>query len=212
MNGNAWIPAECDVSIRPGWFYHKAEDSKVKIPEQLFELYLKSVGRGANLLLNVPPDGRGLITKYDSAALVGFKKIKDQAFQNNLILGSSAIIANTDMRIRAEQVVDGNHETSIVFDEKYFRLTLSFKKPEKINCIVLREAIKYGQKASEFSLIAYNDSSRVNIKGTTIGRKRILTFKTLTASVITLIIPKKAWPVKLGEIEAYLIDENLVEK
>ncbi|HKP31605.1 MAG TPA: alpha-L-fucosidase, partial [Chitinophagaceae bacterium] len=61
--GKNWIPAECDVSIRPGWFYHKEEDNKVKSPEELFDLYLKSVGRGANLLLNIPPDRRGLINE-----------------------------------------------------------------------------------------------------------------------------------------------------
>ncbi len=70
VNGKNWIPAECDVSIRPGWFYHKEEDDKVKTPEQLFTLYLKSVGRGSNLLLNVPPDREGLIDAHDSAALV----------------------------------------------------------------------------------------------------------------------------------------------
>ncbi|TMI87114.1 MAG: glycoside hydrolase family 29 (alpha-L-fucosidase) [Bacteroidetes bacterium] len=68
--GRAWIPAECDVSIRPGWFWHANEDSKVKSGEQLFELYLESVGRGSNLLLNVPPDRRGLINENDSVALI----------------------------------------------------------------------------------------------------------------------------------------------
>ncbi len=58
VNGRNWIPAECDVSIRPGWFYHAKEDSMVKSPETLFGIYLKSVGRGANLILNVPPDRR----------------------------------------------------------------------------------------------------------------------------------------------------------
>jgi alpha-L-fucosidase len=74
-SGKQWVPAECDVSIRPGWFYHAEEDSKVKTGEQLFDLYLKSVGRGSNLLLNVPPDRRGLINEKDSAALMDFKKI-----------------------------------------------------------------------------------------------------------------------------------------
>jgi alpha-L-fucosidase len=73
-NGKAWIPAECDVSIRPGWFYHSNENDKVKTPQQLFTLYLKSVGRGANFLLNVPPDTKGLFSANDSASLVGFKK------------------------------------------------------------------------------------------------------------------------------------------
>jgi len=79
-----WIPAECDVSIRPGWFYHQQEDDKVKTPAQLFDLYLKSVGRGAHLLLNVPPDRRGLINEHDSISLVGFKKLRDESFGKNL--------------------------------------------------------------------------------------------------------------------------------
>ena len=83
VNGKVWIPAECDVSIRPGWFYHAEEDEKVKTPEQLFELYLKSVGRGANLLLNVPPDREGLINAHDSVALVGFKKLRDESFDES---------------------------------------------------------------------------------------------------------------------------------
>jgi alpha-L-fucosidase len=83
INGKYWIPAECDVSIRPGWFYHQEEDEKVKTPQQLFGIYLKSVGRGANMLLNVPADRNGLITSYDSAALTGFKKLRDESFKNN---------------------------------------------------------------------------------------------------------------------------------
>lgn len=211
-NGKNWIPAECDVSIRPGWFYHKAEDSKVKTPEQLFQLYLKSVGRGANLLLNVPPDGRGLINENDSAALVGFKKIKDRAFQNNFAVGLSPIIAGTDMRKTARQVVDGNDKTYITFDKNYFRLWLSFKDPVMINCVVLTENITNGQKASSFSLtMDYGDTS-IRINGTTIGKKRILTFKPFKTSGIILTMPYSAWPVKLGEVETYLIDENLIEK
>src|SRR5688572_1283658 len=84
VNGGNWIPAECDVSIRPGWFYHKEEDDKVKTAEQLFDLYLKSVGRGANFLLNIPPDRRGLINEHDSIALMGFKELREKSFRKNL--------------------------------------------------------------------------------------------------------------------------------
>src|SRR6185369_2963370 len=89
-NGKNWIPAECDVSIRPGWFYHKEEDDKIKSPEELFQLYLKSVGRGANLLLNVPPDRTGRINERDSAALVGFKKLREESFKKNLATNAKA--------------------------------------------------------------------------------------------------------------------------
>src|SRR5687768_7268423 len=83
-DGNKWVPAEVDVSIRPGWFYHSKEDSLVKTPEKLFEIYLTSVGRGSTLLLNVPPDQRGLIHENDLKSLEGFKKIVDTELKNNL--------------------------------------------------------------------------------------------------------------------------------
>src|SRR5208282_6245215 len=67
--GTDWLPAECDVSIRPGWFYHSREDNQVKTPRQLVELYYNSVGRGASFLLNVPPDRRGQISKNDLDSL-----------------------------------------------------------------------------------------------------------------------------------------------
>jgi alpha-L-fucosidase len=71
-NGRHWLPAECDVSIRPGWFWHARENGRVKTPAQLIDLYYKSVGRGANLLLNVPPNRDGLLNAEDIASLHGF--------------------------------------------------------------------------------------------------------------------------------------------
>jgi alpha-L-fucosidase len=85
ITGSHWIPAECDVSIRPGWFNHPEEDSRVKTPKELFMLYLKSVGRGANLLLNVPANKRGLFSPADSAALVGFAKLRRESFHTSLL-------------------------------------------------------------------------------------------------------------------------------
>jgi alpha-L-fucosidase len=87
VNGAHWIPAECDVSIRPGWFYHAEEDEKVKTPDQLMDIYLHSVGRGANLILNVPPDRRGLIHERDSASLVEFGRKLKEGFDENLLRG-----------------------------------------------------------------------------------------------------------------------------
>ncbi len=72
--GVQWMPAECDVSIRPGWFWHSSENSRVKTAGQLMELYYRSVGRGAGLLLNVPPDRRGLLDDHDVASLEGFRR------------------------------------------------------------------------------------------------------------------------------------------
>lgn len=184
MNGKNWIPAECDVSIRPGWFYHKEEDEKVKTPEQLFQIYLKSVGRGANLLLNVPPDRRGMINEKDSAALIGFRRLRDQSFKNVFVEGG------TDS------------------------LVISFDKPIKMNCIVLGESLKNGQKVSRFHLhLIESSGNSEQMKGTTIGNKRIITFSTRTLRRLYFVIDTyKTIMVPKVSVSEFLIPENLIEK
>jgi alpha-L-fucosidase len=187
INGKNWIPAECDVSIRPGWFYHAEEDEKVKTPEQLFELYLKSVGRGANLLLNVPPDRRGMINEHDSVALIEFKKLRDESFNDPI----------ADKKFTAAS-------------ETY---TIDLHQSKKINCIVLSEDIATGQKIKSFTIQFMLNKKMVDeVHGNTVGKKRILTFPSTDADSFTIKInDAKATPL-LDEVSAYLIDENLVEE
>jgi len=78
--GTNWIVGQCDVSIRPGWFYHKAEDSLVKSPQELVDIYYKSVGRNSILLLNIPPNDNGLISEDDVNSLLMFKQIIEETF------------------------------------------------------------------------------------------------------------------------------------
>jgi len=78
--GHHWLPAECDVSIRPGWFWHENQNARVKTPEQLINLYYQSVGRGANLLLNVPPNRDGLLSSEDIASLKAFGEYRRRVF------------------------------------------------------------------------------------------------------------------------------------
>lgn len=186
INGKVWIPAECDVSIRPGWFYHKEEDEKVKMPQELFELYLKSVGRGANLLLNVPPDRNGIIDAHDSAALVGFRKLREQSFDK----------AIADKKFTAASST----------------YTINLKQSQKINCIVLKEDIATGQKVKSFTVqIKQNNNTVKELKDFTVGKKRILTFPSVDADAITIKIDEaKATPL-LDEVSVYSIDENLIE-
>jgi alpha-L-fucosidase len=87
-----WYPAETDVSIRPGWFYHAAEDGKVKSIKQLLDIYYASVGRNSLLLLNLPPDRRGLIHEIDAARLAEFGKIVRETFKTNLAAGSKTTV------------------------------------------------------------------------------------------------------------------------
>jgi alpha-L-fucosidase len=214
VNGKNWIPAECDVSIRPGWFYHKEEDEKVKTPEELFQLYLKSVGRGANLLLNVPPDRNGRINEKDSAALAGFKKLRDESLKNNLTTNAEAYSWYGHARSNKQLFADGKIETyETALDYKNYQYVLSFKQPQEVNCLRLYENIKLGQKIKTYTVTLFSDiKNQIVISGTTVGRNRILTFpKSLVSTIYFKIDDAKESPM-LGEIEAYFIDNNLIEK
>ncbi|HMJ61199.1 MAG TPA: alpha-L-fucosidase, partial [Bryobacteraceae bacterium] len=89
-HGSRWMPAECDVSIRPGWFWHERENALVKSPDELLDLYFKSVGRGGHLLLNVPPDRRGLLHENDLASLRAFGQRLQGMFRENVAASNTA--------------------------------------------------------------------------------------------------------------------------
>jgi alpha-L-fucosidase len=227
VNGKNWIPAECDVSIRPGWFYHPEEDNKVKSPEVLFYLYLKSVGRGANLLLNVPPDRSGRINEHDSISLINFKKLRDESFSINILadLRSERII-HYPYTIPSTQLTDHNVNTFEILGTKYeaqsnIPAIFFLNKRTKINCIVLHEPVQSGQSIDGGSVtftmmdkttLKELDSNSRTIQFTTIGRKRILTFPTVEGNAIVIRATPKNGNALLCEVEAYLIDENLVER
>jgi alpha-L-fucosidase len=213
-NGARWIPAECDVSIRPGWFYHAAEDDKVKSPQQLFELYLKSVGRGANLLLNVPPDRRGMIADKDSASLVEFKKLKNESFSNNILKQAATYYEFSNKDLTGESLALRSFDAnSAAYAINLQNFVVQMQQPSKINCIVLREAIHLGQTVRKFSIILYNGDKIVSqISGTSVGRKRILTFPAVTVTSFKVYLQDAMGNDNISGIAAYLIDESLVAK
>lgn len=201
--GKNWIPAECDVSIRPGWFYHAAEDEKVKSPAELFDLYLKSVGRGANLLLNIPPNGRGLISNNDSIALIGFKNLLENNFKNNLIKGKQLFLVTANKLASAPQLNDGDATSFVKIDKPKSKVLVKFIKPTIINCIVMQEAIQFGQTIAAFTVKLSTNKGVEEIKGTTIGRKRILTFPAKNITRFTISFAGNLAPALLSEVEAY---------
>ncbi len=208
VNGRYWIPAECDVSIRPGWFWHADEDDKVKTSEQLFDLYLKSVGRGANLLLNVPPDRRGLISDADSAALVQFKKLRDESFNNNLLKQASSYYEFSPKDITFRSIEPGE-----AFGANLQNFTVELPQSSTMNCIILREAIHLGQSICKFRIVMYDKTKKINeIFGTTIGRKRIITFPATTITSFKVYLDDARGIDNISGVAAYLIDDRLVEK
>lgn len=202
--GKNWIPAEADVSIRPGWFYHAKEDSKVKTPEKLFDLYLHSVGNGGNLLLNVPPDRTGQINAADSAALMGFKKLSDEAFAQDLLKNAKIQAHNSK---NTEALTDHNIKTYWASAAKdNTELVITFPTQTAINTLVLEEMISFGQRVMNFTIESFDGNEYKHVfTGTTIGRKKIASFKEQYTGKLRVIIQQaKAAPVLRG-ISGYLV-------
>lgn len=178
--GTHWIPAEIDVSIRPGWFYHDKEDSLVKSPERLFEIYLTSVGRGSTLLLNVPPDKRGLIHDNDIAALKGWKTLLDNEFKTNL--AANVPTTASSFRGEAEQyngakATDGDKETYWATDDAVTtgNLEMNLGEVKPVKYVTIQEYIKLGQRVKSFTIEVWKDNAWAKVaEGTTVGYKRIV--------------------------------------
>jgi alpha-L-fucosidase len=208
-NGTQWIPAEVDVSIRPGWFYHDHEDSLVKSPERLFEIYLTSVGRGSTLLLNVPPDKRGLIHENDVAALKGWRKILDTELSKNLALDASAFATShrgNSKTFKARNVTDNDKETYWATDDDVTSasIELNLLSEQQVKYVVLQEYIKLGQRIKKFTIEVFADNAwKMVAEGTTIGYKRIVKIDPVkTGRVRVNFIESKACPV-ISTIEVY---------
>ncbi len=183
-NVEVWWPTECDVSIRPAWFYHDYQDNEVKSPAYLAELYLKSVGRNSTLLLNVPPTPEGVFHENDVNSLLGFRRIVDDIFRTNLLTGGVASASNSrvgDSLYGPAMAIDGTRNTFWVTERGVVRadLTVDLKSPKRINYFRIEEAIKYGQRVKGFEIEGYVNGSWIFLAdGTTIGRSRILKLDT----------------------------------
>jgi alpha-L-fucosidase len=208
-NGTKWVPAETDVSIRPGWFYHAKEDSLVKSAERLFEIYLTSVGRGSTLLLNVPPDRRGLIHENDVKSLQGFRALLKQEFKKNLTLEAnvkSSEYRGGDEKYSPKNLIDSNKETYWTTDEEKTSgsIEIEFKQPQTVKYILLQEYIKLGQRVKKFEVKIWKDNQwQSAASATTIGYKRILKIDPVETNKIQInILESKACPI-ISNIELF---------
>ena len=174
--GNKWIIGQCDVSIRPGWFYHQGEDSLVKTPQELLDIWYKSVGRNGVLLLNLPPDRRGRIHERDIASLMEFRSILDESFSMDLAAGARVKLSHR-MEPRAACLLE--MDQAVRFDR-----------------IVLREDISRGQRVSSFRVEAEdgNGAWKEIARATTIGYKRILKTGPVTTKKIRVVVESSIHP------------------
>lgn len=214
-DGEAWVPAESDVSIRPGWFYSPSTDDKVKSLNHLLQIYYGSVGRNSNLLLNVPIDRRGLIHSADSARLMELREVLEESFRENLAKGKAveaSQIRGGDSRFGGQNLTDGDFETYWATDDdtRQASLILDLGTETDINRVVLQEYIPLGQRVRAFNVEFWNGREFEEIdRQTTIGYKRILTFPTINTSKVRInIFDSKAAPV-IAEFQVYKAPEML---
>jgi alpha-L-fucosidase len=205
--GEAWVPAETDVSIRPGWFYSPHTDDEVKSVLQLVDIYHTSIGRNSNLLLNVPPNREGRIHPNDSARLMEFRSAVEACFARNLLEGATLRASNTRggaKKYAAGHVLNGDYDSYWATDDDVRAANIEILLPEAVefNRFLVQEYIPLGQRISHFTLECWNESTAgwdVVSGGSTIGYKRILRFPRVAAQKLRLnILGALASPVLTG--------------
>lgn len=208
-DGEKWVPGEADVSIRPGWFYHSVEDDKVRPLDEMVDIYYESIGRNANLLLNLPVDRRGLVHENDVARLKELVATIKADFKTELLAKSKVTTANirgNKAEFGAENVIDGNKDTFWATDDnvKSASIEFTFDHPTAINRILLQEYIKLGQRVKAFTVEAKVDGQWKTIASeTTIGYKRILRLERVLASALKINITDSKASVVISNIEGY---------
>jgi len=213
-DGTTWIPAECDVSIRPGWFYHASQDGEVKSLAKLIEIWHASVGRNGSLLLNLPVDRRGLVHENDMARLLELRRWLDQTYGVDLARGARASATNVrgdDPVYGAGAVLDEDAASYWATDDSVrdASIELDLGREATFDRIVLQEPIALGQRVSSFEVQAQIESGWSTVaRGTTIGHKRILVFPTVRASKVRVhILESRACPL-LSRVSLHLAPQE----
>lgn len=216
IDGTHWLPAEADVSIRPGWYYHPREDHQVKSLPQLLNIYYNAIGRNAGLLLNLPVDTRGLVHETDVQQLMALRQQLDLDFAKDLAKGATCTaseVRGNIVQFSPNNVIDDDPNTywSTENETTTAMLTIAFEKPTEVNRVVLQEYIPLGQRVQNFILEAEIDGRWKEIDGqTTIGYKRILRFDPLTVTKLKINILKSKGPPTLSAISIYRAPTLLV--
>ena len=178
-SGSVWRPAETDVSIRPGWFYHSAEDDRVRSVDNLMGLYFTSVGRNSKLLLNVPPTPRGLLHRTDVARLAGFRERRASMFAKDLAEG-----AQSKMGITGPQSAE---------------LEVTLARPATVAVARLEEDIERGQRVGRYRLFGSDGTRQWMLSsGSTIGYAKLDRFTPITVRSVRLVLDEGGGEPHLG--------------
>jgi alpha-L-fucosidase len=201
-DGDSWVPAEVNTSIRPEWFYHPGEDAKVKTVPKLMDTYYNSIGRNATLLLNFPIMPNGLIHENDEKAALGFAKAVKEAFAVDLtdkMKAEASNVRGNARKFNATRAIDNDKDTYWTADDSVTQasLTIDFGNPTPFNRFLAQEYIRLGQRVKAFTVEALADGNWKELaNATTIGYKRILRFPSVSATQLRFnITDSKSCPV-----------------
>lgn len=201
-----WYPAEVDTSIRPGWFYHEEEDNQVRPLEELFRIYVNSVGGNGVLLLNIPPHKDGYVTKFDVERLTQLGDKIKASFGTRL--DQNAIVtANDCMEGHEPECVQREDDSFWKTREDAFEqpmISVRMEAKQTISYIVLQEAIQHSQRVESFVIEAKcKDGFETVYEGTTIGYKKICAVDPLVTDEIRITITSCRKNVMIQTISIY---------
>lgn len=211
-NGKYWMPAEADVSLRPGWFYHASQNHQVKSPSTLMDLYYKSVGRGANLDLGLSPNRDGLLDSTDVNALKGFGALLQETFSTNLAKGATLKASNirggSAAKFGPANLLDADRYSYWSTDDAVQTPTLTITLPQerRFNVVRLRENIKLGQRIEAVEIeVLRNGQWQKLAEATSIGANRLIRLpEPVTAKQLRLTISKSPVSIALSDFGLYL--------
>jgi len=213
-DGDQWLPAEVNTSIRPGWFYHKNQDDQVKSLNQLIDNWYHSVGMNGNFILNIPPDQRGLFHENDVARLLELREYLDKAFSVNLAKRAKVVASDSRSSSRQfgpKKAVDSKDESYWATDDgvKRASLEIDLGSEKEVNCVLIQEYIKLGQRVKGFGIEVLKDGEfEVVGEGITVGNRRLVKFKTTTTSKIRIKLNGKS-SLAISNIEVYRVPEMI---
>lgn len=214
LGGNRFIPAEADVSIRPGWFYHTYQDKDVRDIRNLLKLWFMSCGRNAGLLLNLPPDTRGLVHENDVESLLGLNKVLEDSLAVDFAKGASVTADSVrDAKSKPENLLSGNYDHFYASDDNCTTPEIIFElEGEKtFNSFILEEVIELSHRVSGFEVSAEIDGDwKTLYKGECIGYRCAQHFETITAQKVKIKITEALGAPVLRKFSLHRFDESLL--
>ncbi len=201
-----WQPAETDTSIRPGWFYHKNEDTSVRSLKTLSDIYFRSVGGNSTLLLNIPPDTNGLFSKADVRRLKQLGETIRKAFETCLSEDAVFTADKSDSEHLIENVKTDSYDTYFKTDDGDNTVTITITLPEKrkIKMVEIKENILLSQRIESFTIDCANKKGfRRLCEGTTVGYKKIARFRPTVTDTVRITITDSRVAPAISHIALY---------